>query len=768
MVDLDDEERLADDRELSQRRKVEELQNIYSANREDEHISTDEARAALAAVDYDLDQALVSLGLPERRELPLASPLPGRSASPSYPSYPSSNPGSSASPSYPARNVVVIPAPSTAPPSRPRSPPHPPPSGTAGPSTAPPSRPLTPPHPPPSGTAGPSNTPPSRPLTPPQPPPSGTAGPSTAPPSRPLTPPQPPPSGTVGPSTAPPSRPLTPPPSSTAGPDGERRGGDGDGGGDGDDGWAVDDDDDDDDDHEEEDEEVYVLTVLEAPFATSDSVLEELVAAEPVPGSLTESVLYLVQAGIDLGEIARELRSGSVGPSPRAEEDSPYATPRTEEAAGTLGGITRLGYDRLSTDESDHDDSLTRQQRRDRGERRLAIFRQYILPTCLVLLCVGVFASCSIDFLPPLHHAVVYSWLTRTLEPATLSAPGMYWVGPFATLYLVPSTVQTLTFSADGAAAAAAASAYATALERLREQGRNVPDAAYFSLRDEFAAAANGPAATASAASASGASVPGLWVPSTAERHPLISARAASGLPIGLELSVLWSYDGPTLAHLFPHVESPRLLDESKSAVAARAAGRSTPSRTYMPAAGLLRRLATSAICDMVAHFPVHSFFTSKRAISANLTAAVRAAFAPYVRLDSLQLLRLELPAEFEEALMRTVITRLTILEAVRFQARRAVEFRTLTLASRYSAVATVILARGNASRVRQRAFGHAAMLAQTVAAELNAFANVTRNVGEVRPRDVLEYAYWQQVVREDALKATRFPLHEVLLARDK
>ena len=51
MGDLDDEERLADDRELSQRRKVEELQNIYSANREDEHISTDEARAALAAVE---------------------------------------------------------------------------------------------------------------------------------------------------------------------------------------------------------------------------------------------------------------------------------------------------------------------------------------------------------------------------------------------------------------------------------------------------------------------------------------------------------------------------------------------------------------------------------------------------------------------------------------------------------------------------------------------------------------------------------------------
>ena len=483
--DLDDEEPLADDRELSQRRKVVELQNIYSANREDEHISTDEARAALAAADYDLDRALVSLDLPERRELPPASPLPGRSASPSYPSY--SNPGSSANPSYPARNVVVIPAPSTAPQSRPLTPPQPP-------------------QLPPSGTVGPSNTPPSRPLTPP---------------SRPPTPPQPPPSG-------------------TAGPGGERRGGDGDADGDDDDGRAVDDDDDDDDDnHEEEDEEEYVLAVLEAPFATSDSVLEELVAAEPVPGSLTQSVLYLVQAGIDLGEIARELRSGSVGPSPRDEEDSmgdliegsPYATPRAEEAAGTPGGMGRQtsGFVRLSTDDSDDDEALTRQRRRQRGERRLAIFRQYILPTCLVLLCVGVFVSCSIDFLPPLHHAIVYSWLTRTIEPSTLSAPGVYWVGPFATFYLVPSTVQTLTFSADGAAAAAPASAYAAALERLREQGRNVPDAAYFSQRDEFAAAATSPASPSAAASASGASAPGLWVPSTAERHPLLRARAASG-----------------------------------------------------------------------------------------------------------------------------------------------------------------------------------------------------------------------------------------------
>ena len=154
--DLDDKERLADDRELSQRRKVVELQSIYSANREDEHISTDEARAALAAADYDLDRAFVSLDLPERRELPPASPLPGRSASPSYPSY--SNPGSSANPSYPAaRNVVVIPAPSTAPQSRPLTPPQPPqlpPSGTVDPSNTPPSRPLTPP---------------SRPPTPPQP-----------------------------------------------------------------------------------------------------------------------------------------------------------------------------------------------------------------------------------------------------------------------------------------------------------------------------------------------------------------------------------------------------------------------------------------------------------------------------------------------------------------------------------------------------------------------------------------------------------------------
>lgn len=87
------------------------------------------------------------------------------------------------------------------------------------------------------------------------------------------------------------------------------------------------------------------------------------------------------------------------------------------------------------------------------------------------------------------------------------------------------------------------------------------------------------------------------------------------------------------------------------------------------------------------------------------------------------------------------------------------------SLIARYSAVQTVARARGNAARARQRGVGNAYKLAATVDAEVRAFSNVTATVG-VSPREVLDFAYWQLLVHEDAAKARRLPLHDLLLAR--
>ena len=69
-------------------------------------------------------------------------------------------------------------------------------------------------------------------------------------------------------------------------------------------------------------------------------------------------------------------------------------------------------------------------------------------------LCVSVLLAllliASVDFLPPLHHALVYNSLFKTIAPTTLSTAGLHFIGPISKLYLIPATVQTLTFGLTG------------------------------------------------------------------------------------------------------------------------------------------------------------------------------------------------------------------------------------------------------------------------------------------------------------------------------
>ena len=130
----------------------------------------------------------------------------------------------------------------------------------------------------------------------------------------------------------------------------------------------------------------------------------------------------------------------------------------------------------------------------------------------------------------------------------------------------------------------------------------------------------------------------------------------------------------------------------------------------------------------------------------------------------SLQLQRVRVPADFEAAMMSSVITRISILEAARFKARREVQFRTRALTARYQAVQLVALARGAAGRAAQRGRANAAKLAATVSREMEAFGNVSA-ADALTPHQVLDYAYWQLVVGDTAPGLRqRLPLHDMLI----
>jgi hypothetical protein len=307
---------------------------------------------------------------------------------------------------------------------------------------------------------------------------------------------------------------------------------------------------------------------------------------------------------------------------------------------------------------------------------------------------LGVFIA-SIDFVPPLHHAVTYNHLTRRLGTDAISRPGMVFIGPFSTLRLVPSTLQTTAFGEDGTDGGA------------------------------------------------------VW------------ARANTGLQVVLVVTVQWRYRPENLPLLLGSTESltPAVTRTLKGA----------EQRTFLPAYKFIRPLTISSLCAGAARYSPHEFFYDKDHLTRDLAAHLRATLDPFVTLEALQILRTDVPQSFDEAMMSSALARLSITRVEHVKLVKQVEFRTLALAARYTYLATVATAHGTAAQRWQQGVSNAATLKQTVAAEMQAFANVSQRVGQVSPRDVLDYAWWQLAIGEDPVgKRQRPPLHDILLPRPK
>ena len=325
------------------------------------------------------------------------------------------------------------------------------------------------------------------------------------------------------------------------------------------------------------------------------------------------------------------------------------------------------------------------------------------------LVALAALLGTAIDFLPPLHMAVGYNWLLRSFHPVAYTESGLYWLMPWNTFRLVPSTIQTIP---------------------LGSESGSQP----------------------------------VW------------GRTSNGLTVVLTMSVQYRYEAASLAELFAAVQTDAPDPEAPGDLA----------RTYHPGQNILHGYALSALCNAASTFAPHEFFWERGVVTDALADAARKALAPYVRVTSVQLLRIDIPQAFETALMESSVARLQIRLAERIKETRRVQFRTLRLAARYAQIVTVTIARGRAAIARQRGLLHAAQTMQTVRAEMEAFANVTERLGggsgagggggggwslpgaareRVTPHQVLDYAFWQLVIGDTpGGKAGRLPLHDLLL----
>ena len=101
----------------------------------------------------------------------------------------------------------------------------------------------------------------------------------------------------------------------------------------------------------------------------------------------------------------------------------------------------------MSTRDDDDDDDDegdvegARALRLAKRKRRMGLLKRGLVAAGLLALLL-LFIYASVDFVPPLYHAVSYDWLTRSLDQTTFSDAGLYWIGLFHTFHYVPATVQ--------------------------------------------------------------------------------------------------------------------------------------------------------------------------------------------------------------------------------------------------------------------------------------------------------------------------------------
>jgi len=225
-----------------------------------------------------------------------------------------------------------------------------------------------------------------------------------------------------------------------------------------------------------------------------------------------------------------------------------------------------------------------------------------------------------------------------------------------------------------------------------------------------------------------------------------IHARSADGLKLRLTVAVQWRYRREGLRELFL-----QLPPEEWNA---------TAGSVTRPGWRVLHNTVLTSVVGVASEYTMHRFFDEKQAVSRRMQDMLAAAFARVgvdttsdepaeagVILDATQLLLVEPPSQVEEALLTTTLTRLKIERASRYKNLMQVGFQINQMAAEYQLLATLETARGNAKARTQRAQGTAAMTAQTVFAELNAFANVTSSV-RVDPQQFLSYRFYDLVRR--------------------
>merc|ERR1711918_336415 len=110
--------------------------------------------------------------------------------------------------------------------------------------------------------------------------------------------------------------------------------------------------------------------------------------------------------------------------------------------------------------------------------------------------------------------------------------------------------------------------------------------------------------------------------------------------------------------------------------------------------------------------------------------------------IDAFQITRVELPGEFQNAILDSIEAKQNITRTERYMENMQVTFAQQVLVANQTKQQTIALAHGTAQQRFQQAEATAAVIEQSVYAEMYAFGNLSEAV-ELNVTEGLSYMWW-------------------------
>ena len=202
------------------------------------------------------------------------------------------------------------------------------------------------------------------------------------------------------------------------------------------------------------------------------------------------------------------------------------------------------------------------------------------------------------------------------------------------------------------------------------------------------------------------------------EENNRLETRTSDGLPVSLSLSFQYRYDPSRLQDLY--------LTYKQQQVA------------------VYEHTAKAVIANVATNFTAYTFFNDKQGIATGMQYWVTRVFDEelFAFVEALQIMRVELPAQFQNAILQSIEAKQNITQAQRYMANMQVTFQTELLIANQTRLQTVAMARGTASQRRQAAEANARVTEQSVYAEMYAYGNLSQTV-DLNTTEMMSYIWW-------------------------